>query len=59
MDAVKLRATTWEPLIRHKEGQVLLVPLLVLGADDPDDLPFGAHPLPRAEVDKLNARRVK
>lgn len=53
MDAVKLRPKAWEPLIRHKEARILMMPMLVLGADDPDNPPFGPRPLPEDEVDEL------
>jgi uncharacterized protein len=53
MDAVKLRPQAWEPLIQHKQARVLMVPLLVLGADDFDHPPFGMHPLPADEVEQL------
>ena len=50
IDAVKLRPKAWEILIKHKEARVLMVPLIVLGADDPDHLPFGTRALPEEEV---------
>ena len=53
MDAVKLRPKAWEPLIKDKDGRVLIMPLLVLGADDPDHPPFGSRPLPDNEVQQL------
>ncbi len=53
IDAVKLRPKAWEPLIKHKEARVLMVPLIVLGADDPDHLPFGTRVLPKEEVKDL------
>jgi uncharacterized protein len=56
LDAVRLRPRAWEPLIRHAEAGVLMVPLLVLGADDPEHPPFGARPLPEAEVERLPER---
>ena len=56
LDAVALRPKSWEPLIRHAEAGVLMVPLLVLGADDPEHPPFGARPLPKAEVERLHER---
>ena len=32
-----------------------MLPLLVLGADDPERPPFGAGPLPRGEIERLHA----
>ena len=55
LDAVRLRSKSWEPLIRHGEAGVLMVPLLVLGADDPAHPPFGGRPLPRGEIERLHA----
>jgi uncharacterized protein len=55
LDAVGLRSRAWEPLMRHGEAGVLMVPLLVLGADDPDHPPFGGRPLPRDEIERLHA----
>ena len=55
LDAVLLRPKAWEPLVRHSEASALLVPLLVLGADDPERLPFGMRPLPREQVEALHA----
>jgi uncharacterized protein len=56
LDAVGLRPRAWEPLLRHGEAGVLMVPLLVLGADDPDHPPFGGRPLPRDEIERLHAQ---
>ena len=55
LDAVLLRLEAWEPLVRHCEASALLVPLLVLGADDPARLPFGVRPPPEEEVGALLA----
>jgi uncharacterized protein len=55
LDAVKLRPKAWEPLIRHREARALMVPLLVLGADDPEHPPFGGRPLPQDEMERLHA----
>jgi uncharacterized protein len=55
LDAAMLRAKAWEPLVRHAAAGVLMVPLLVLGADDPEHLPFGVRPPPRGEVEALHA----
>ena len=54
-DAVKLRPRAWEPLIRHSEAHVLMVPLLVLGADDLEHPPFGGPSLSAAEIARLHA----
>ena len=54
LDAVALRAKAWEPLIRHGEAGVLMVPLLVLSADDSEHPPFGPS-LPKAEIERLHA----
>ena len=48
LDAGALRPDAWGPLIRHSEAGVLMLPLLVLGADDPERPPFGARPPPGA-----------
>jgi uncharacterized protein len=54
LDAVLLRPEAWEPLVRHAEAGALVVPLLVLGADDPARrLPFGLRPPPLEEVEAL------
>ena len=53
LDAAMLRPKAWAPLIKHPEARVLMVPLLVLGADDPDNPPFGQRPLPEDEVKRL------
>jgi uncharacterized protein len=53
MDAVKLRPKAWEPLIRHKGARILMMPMLVLGADDPDNPPLGSRPLREDEVEDL------
>jgi hypothetical protein len=37
-----LRPKAWEPLVRHPEASALILPLLVLGADDPARLPSRA-----------------
>ena len=55
LDAVKLRPKAWEPLVRHTEASALVLPLLVLGADDPERLPFGVRPPPKEEVEALLA----
>jgi uncharacterized protein len=53
LDAVKLRVKAWEPLIGHPEARVLMMPLLVLGAEDDEHPPFGARPLPADKVEEL------
>jgi uncharacterized protein len=53
LDAVRLRPKAWKPLIRHPDARVLMVPILVLGADDPEDVPFGAALPPEDEAAKL------
>ena len=55
LQAVRLRPRAWEPLTRHEEASALIAPLLVLGADDPEHPPFGGRPLPRAEMERLQA----
>ena len=55
LDAVKLRSDAWGPLIRHSEAGVLMLPLLVLGAGDPERPPFGVRPLPEDAIEKLHA----
>lgn len=55
LDAVLLRPKAWEPLVRHSEAGALMTPLLVLGAEDPERLPFGVRPPPREQVEALHA----
>ena len=55
LDAVLLRPTWWEPLVRHAEAGALVLPLLVLGADDPERPPFGLRPPPQGEVEAPHA----
>jgi uncharacterized protein len=55
LDAVALRPRAWEPLVRHPEARTLIVPLLLLGADGPDDLPFDDVSLPEVDEEKLHA----
>ena len=55
LDAVALRPRAWEPLVRHPEARTLIVPLLLLGADGPDDLPFDDLALPEVDEEKLHA----
>ncbi len=55
LDAVLLRPKAWEPLVRHAEASALILLLLVLGADDPECLPFGVRPPPREQVEALHA----
>ena len=55
LEAVRLRPKAWEPLLRHEEASALIAPLLVLGADDPEHPPFGGRPLPRDEIERLQA----
>ncbi len=55
LDAVKLRPKAWEPLVRHSEAGALMTPLLVLGAEDPERLPFGVRPPPKEQVEALHA----
>ena len=50
-----LRPKAWEPLVRHTEASALVLPLLVLGADDPERLPFGVRPPPKEQVEALHA----
>ena len=55
LDAVLLRPKAWEPLVRHSEAGALILPLLVLGADDPERLPFGVRPPPKEQIEALHA----
>ena len=55
LDAMMLRPKAWEPLVRHTEASALVLPLLVLGADDPERLPFDLRPPPREQVEALLA----
>ena len=53
LDAVLLRPKAWEPLVRHSEASALILPLLALGADDPERLPFGIRPPAKDEAEAL------
>jgi uncharacterized protein len=55
LDAVALRPSAWEPLVQHPEGQTLILPLLLLGADGPEDIPFDGMPLPEVDEERLLA----
>jgi uncharacterized protein len=55
LDAIMLRPKAWEPLVRHTEASALIVPLLVLGAEDPERLPFGVRPPPKEQIEALHA----
>src|SRR5215218_236320 len=55
LDAVMLRRKAWEPLVRHSEAGALVLPLLVLGADDPERLPFGVRPPAKEQAEALHA----
>jgi uncharacterized protein len=59
LDAMKLRSLAWEPLFRHRRAHVLVLPLVALGADDPDDLPFGMGPFAPREVRVWEAGAVE
>jgi hypothetical protein len=53
LDAVRLRATAWEPLALHPEARALIIPLLLLGAEVGDNLPFGGASLSPDEMEEL------
>jgi uncharacterized protein len=53
--AAGFRDAVWEPLVRHPEAGTLLLPMLLLGADGPDDLPFDDVSLPEVDEEKLHA----
>ena len=53
IDAMRLRPAAWAPLIKSPRAKILLIPMIVLGADDPDDLPFAQHPLSDDEVERV------
>ena len=53
LDAVALRPAAWEPLVRHPEARTLILPLLLLGADGPEDIPFDGVQLPEVDEDRL------
>jgi uncharacterized protein len=59
LDAMKLRPRAWEPLLRHRKAHVLVLPLVALGADDPDDIPFGLGPFAPREVRVWEAGAVE
>jgi uncharacterized protein len=56
VDAVRLRQKAWDPLIRDRQARALIMPVILLGADDDDHPPFGARPLPADELAKLLVR---
>jgi uncharacterized protein len=58
IDAVALRPQAWEPLVRHSEARTLMLPLLLMGADGSDDLPFDDVSLPEVDEEKLHAAGV-
>jgi uncharacterized protein len=53
LDAVRLRANAWEPVIRDREARALMIPLLALGTEDHDHPPFGSSPLSTDEIEEL------
>lgn len=53
IDAAMLRPKRWEALIRDEGMAAVFWPLLLLGADDDDNPPFGAPPVPEAAMDEL------
>ena len=55
LDAMMLRPKAWEPLVRHSEAGALILPLMVLGTNDPERLPFGVRPPPKEQVEALHA----
>ncbi len=55
LDAVALRPRAWEPLVQHPEARSLIIPLLLLGADDLDDMPFSGISLPAVDEEELLA----
>jgi len=55
IDVVALRPSAWEPLVQHPEGQTLILPLLLLGANGPEDIPFDGMPLPEVDEERLLA----
>ncbi len=59
LDAIKLRPKSWEPLLRHKRAHALILPLVALGADDPDDIPFGLGPFAQRDIDVWQLGAVK
>jgi uncharacterized protein len=53
LDAVKLRAKAWDPLITHPEARSMIIPMFLMGAEDGDDLPLGQRLLSDGDLDKL------
>jgi uncharacterized protein len=53
VDAVRLRQKAWTRLIRHRVSRAVIMPVILLGADDDDHPPLGAHPLPADELERL------
>lgn len=53
VEAVRLRATAWEPLLRHREARSLIGPILLLGTEEVEQPPVGLHPLSDNEMDEL------
>jgi uncharacterized protein len=46
LDAVRLRTTAWDPLIRHRRAQVLITPLILLGMEDNENQSLDEHAIP-------------
>ncbi len=53
IDAAMLRPERWEALIRDDGMAAVFWPLLLLGADDDNNPPFGAPPVPAESMDEL------
>lgn len=53
VDAAMLRPKRWEALIRDDGMAAVFWPLLLLGAEDDDNPPFGAPPVPAESMDEL------
>jgi uncharacterized protein len=56
LDAVRLRAAAWEPLVLQPASRALLIPMLLLGTEDDDRPPLGEHSLGANEMNELGAR---
>jgi uncharacterized protein len=51
LDAVNLRVKAWEPLLRSRQAVPLILPLVGLGADEPEHPPFGFPPFADRDIE--------
>ena len=56
LDAVRLRAAAWEPLVLQPASRALLIPMLLLDTEDDDRPPLSGHSLGENEMNEPDAR---